>query len=225
MEQVRVFIAHDEPGERAELVRALRAAGAEIAGTAATDEDGLGQIIAADPDAVIVRIPTAEQAIDLCRRMLDARPRIRCLVLATATEEEAFLQAVLVGAAGVARSERIAAALRDTSPRLRDLAAELLERHGARDTERLLAELTPLQRDVALLVVSGATNGEIARELHLSPHTVRNYLSRIMTQFGTRNRTELAVDLASIMLRGPTGADGTAATASGSSGWHRAEGR
>lgn len=71
---------------------------------------------------------------------------------------------------------------------------------GAGDAGRLFAELTPLQRDVALLVMSGATNSEIARELHLSPHTVRNCLSRIMMQFGARNRTELAVELATVLV-------------------------
>lgn len=223
MEQVRVFIADADPDDRRDLAQAVEQLGADLAGTAATDEEGLARIVDADPDAVIVRIATAEQAIDLCRRMLDARPGIRCLVLATATDEEAFLQAVLVGAAGITRRERLAPALRGAGPRLRDLAAELVDRHGARDTERLLAELTPRQRDVALLVVAGATNSEIAEELHLSPHTVRNYLSHIMAQFQARNRTELAVDLASVLVAGPTTTEGTAATPTGSLGRHRRE--
>lgn len=223
MEQVRVFIADADADERADLARTVEQVGATLVGTAGTDEDGLFRVVAADPDAVIVRIPSTDHAIDLCRRMLDARPRIRCLVLATTSDEEAFLQAVLVGAAGVARRDRLAAALGGDAPRLRDLAAELLDRHGARDTQRLLAELTPLQRSVAMLVVSGATNSEIAAELHLSPHTVRNYLSRIMSQFRARNRTELAVDLASAMLRATAGPEGTTPTPTGSLRRHPAE--
>lgn len=213
-----MFIVAGDPDERAGLARDVGRIGADLAGDAPPDEQGLTEVFAADPDAVIVRLETTEQAIELCRRMLDARPRIRCLVLATATDEEAFLQAVLAGAAGVARRERLTAALSGPSPRLEELAAELLERHGSRDTERLLAELTPLQRDVALLVVSGATNSEIARELHLSPHTVRNYLSRIMAKFRSRNRTELAVELAGILLRSSSDPDGTGGGTRGSRG-------
>jgi two-component system response regulator DevR len=220
VEQVRVFIADADRDERDDLARAVEQVGAIVAGSGATDEQVLARIVATDPEVVIVHIETAEQAIDLCRRMLDARPRIRCLILATATDEEAFLQAVLVGAAGFVRREQLAAAMSGASPRLREVADELLERHGVRETERLLAELTPLQREVALLVVSGATNREIGEALHLSPHTVRNYLSRIMTQFRARNRTELAVELASVLLRTTGRPDGTAAaqSAPGSSG-------
>jgi two-component system response regulator DevR len=212
VEQVRVFIADADPDERADIISAMEAAGAEVAGAADTDEDALARIISTDPDVVIIRIATTEQAVDLCRRMLDARPGIRCLVLATATEEEAFLQAVLVGAAGIVRRDRVAATLLGAAPGLHDLAVALLDRHGARDTERLLAELTPLQRDVALRVMSGATNSEIASELHLSLHTVRNYISRIMLRFGARNRTELAVELATILLRVSAPPDGAAST-------------
>lgn len=223
MEQVRVFIADADADERADLARTVEEVGATIVGTAGTDEDGLLRVVAADPDAVIVRIPSADHAIDLCRRMLDARPRIRCLVLATTSDEEAFLQAVLVGAAGVARRDRLAASLGGDASGLRDLAAELLDRHGARDTQRLLTELTPLQRSVAMLVLSGATNSEIAAQLHLSPHTVRNYLSRILSQFGARNRTELAVDLAAAMLGAVAGPEGTTRTPTGSLRRHPGE--
>jgi two-component system response regulator DevR len=223
VEHVRVFIADADPDERADVVAAVEEAGAEVAGAADADEDALARIVSTDPDVVIVRIPTTEQAIDLCRRMLDARPGIRCLVLATATDEEAFLQAVLVGAAGIVRRDRVTATLLGAPPALHDLAVALLDRHGERDTERLLAELTPLQRDVALRVMSGATNSEIAGELQLSPHTVRNYISRIMLRFGARNRTELAVELATILLRVSTPPDGKAAPPRPSRRPHRSE--
>jgi DNA-binding NarL/FixJ family response regulator len=43
------------------------------------------------------------------------------------------------------------------------------------------------------LVAEGRTNRDISRELHLSEHTVRNYLFRIFNKLGVSTRLELAV--------------------------------
>jgi DNA-binding NarL/FixJ family response regulator len=50
-------------------------------------------------------------------------------------------------------------------------------------------------REVSLvqLVAEGRTNRDISRELHLSEHTVRNYLFRIFNKLGVSTRLELAV--------------------------------
>ncbi len=43
------------------------------------------------------------------------------------------------------------------------------------------------------LVAEGLTNRDIARQLNLAEHTVRNYLFRIFNKLGTSNRLELAL--------------------------------
>jgi len=50
--------------------------------------------------------------------------------------------------------------------------------------------LTPRQLDVLALVADGRTTTEIARQLELSPHTVKNYLERIFERLGARDRTQ-----------------------------------
>lgn len=50
--------------------------------------------------------------------------------------------------------------------------------------------LTERERDVLRLAVDGASAKEIARDLHLSAGTVRNYLSRTLTKTGGRNRIQ-----------------------------------
>ena len=42
------------------------------------------------------------------------------------------------------------------------------------------------------LVAEGQTNKEIARKLHLSNGTVRNYVSNLMHKLGVGNRAEAA---------------------------------
>ena len=53
--------------------------------------------------------------------------------------------------------------------------------------------LTKREESVVRLVAEGLTNYDIARQLRLSEHTVRNYLFRIFNKVGTSNRLELAL--------------------------------
>jgi pimeloyl-ACP methyl ester carboxylesterase/DNA-binding CsgD family transcriptional regulator len=56
-----------------------------------------------------------------------------------------------------------------------------------------LAELTPREREVVELVARGLDNETIARELHLTPKTVRNYVSRIYDKLGVPTRARAIV--------------------------------
>jgi DNA-binding CsgD family transcriptional regulator len=53
--------------------------------------------------------------------------------------------------------------------------------------------LTKREVGVVDLVAAGLTNRDISLQLHLSEHTVRNYLFRIFNKVGTSNRLELAL--------------------------------
>ncbi len=50
--------------------------------------------------------------------------------------------------------------------------------------------LTPRLRDVLLLVAEGKTTSEIARDLGLSPYTVKNYIERIFERLGAQDRVQ-----------------------------------
>jgi two-component system nitrate/nitrite response regulator NarL len=53
--------------------------------------------------------------------------------------------------------------------------------------------MTKRERDVVRLAVEGLSNREIARELGLTEHTVKNYLFRIFDKLGVSNRVELVL--------------------------------
>jgi DNA-binding NarL/FixJ family response regulator len=53
--------------------------------------------------------------------------------------------------------------------------------------------LTAREKDVGRLVAEGMGNREIARQLKLSEHTVKNYLFRIFEKLGFNNRVELVL--------------------------------
>ena len=52
--------------------------------------------------------------------------------------------------------------------------------------------LTAQQERIARLVAEGATNREVAQELHLSPRTIDHHLRNVFARLGVRSRTELA---------------------------------
>jgi DNA-binding NarL/FixJ family response regulator len=53
--------------------------------------------------------------------------------------------------------------------------------------------LAKREEDVVRLVADGLTNRDIARELHLSEHTVKNYLFHIFDKLGIATRVELVL--------------------------------
>ena len=56
--------------------------------------------------------------------------------------------------------------------------------------EQPRAPLSPRERDVLSLLATGATNREIAAQLHLSPHTVKEHTSSVYRKLEVRNRAE-----------------------------------
>jgi DNA-binding NarL/FixJ family response regulator len=53
--------------------------------------------------------------------------------------------------------------------------------------------LTRREREVATLIGKGATNGEIAKTLHVSPRTIETHVENIFAKLQVRSRVELAV--------------------------------
>ena len=52
-------------------------------------------------------------------------------------------------------------------------------------------KLTPMEYSIAMLASKGWTNQEIAKQLSLSPNTIKHYLSRIFHMLDIEKREEL----------------------------------
>ncbi len=70
--------------------------------------------------------------------------------------------------------------------RLVGLGKTVFERHDRIST----LGLSDRERSVLELMASGSTNPEIAEELNLSKHTVKEHTSAVYRKLGVRNRTE-----------------------------------
>jgi DNA-binding NarL/FixJ family response regulator len=60
-------------------------------------------------------------------------------------------------------------------------------------TSRLIARLTPREREVLVLIAQGASNSAIAQRLVLSDATVRTHVSRILMKTGSSDRAQAVV--------------------------------
>jgi DNA-binding CsgD family transcriptional regulator len=59
-----------------------------------------------------------------------------------------------------------------------------------RENERLIASLTPREREVLACLASGAGRMETAEQLHLSANTVRTHLQSLMAKLGVHSGLE-----------------------------------
>jgi DNA-binding CsgD family transcriptional regulator len=76
--------------------------------------------------------------------------------------------------------------------RLDEVTARLRAAPAHADVPSAFARLTPRQRDIATLVAQGRSNQEIADQLFLSVHTVRNQLVAVFDVLGVSRRAEIA---------------------------------
>lgn len=58
---------------------------------------------------------------------------------------------------------------------------------------RGLDDLTEREREVLTLIAAGLSNQEIARQIYVSPSTVKTHAARAMMKLGARDRAQLVV--------------------------------
>jgi DNA-binding NarL/FixJ family response regulator len=54
-------------------------------------------------------------------------------------------------------------------------------------------QLTKREEQVLMLLARGRANGQIARELHIAPQTVKTHVSNILAKLNSQSRTQAAL--------------------------------
>jgi two-component system response regulator DesR len=161
-----------------------------VVGQARSGPEALAALAEAKPDVVITDIEMPGMTgIDLAARITESG--IRVLMLTTFARPGFLRRAIDAGASGYllkARPAReLAKAVRRVHQGMRAIDPEL-----AMDAWATNDPLSEREREVLRLAGEGASTATIAARLHLSPGTVRNYLSTAMEKLDASNRTEAA---------------------------------
>jgi DNA-binding NarL/FixJ family response regulator len=183
-----------------------------VVGEAASGEEALALMDRATPELVLMDISMPGMGgLEAAKAIKSSYPEVK-IVMVTVSDDPAHLfEALKKGAQGYLLKNLNPAAWREylraiacdeapLNPELalsilrefagRSMAADGRERGGARDG--LLREgLTPRETEILQEVARGRTNRDIAAELGLSEHTVKNHLKNILQKLHLDNRVQL----------------------------------
>lgn len=164
-----------------------------VAEDVADGAEALRAITEHRPDVVVldVEMPVLD-GLAVLERLAELGSPARCVMVTRHARPGVLRRALSLGAKGFLAKTAPASLLADVIRRVHaglryvdpDFAAEALAESGCPLTERELAVLR--------LVSDTTTATDIARELHLSAGTVRNYISSAMAKLTARSRTEAA---------------------------------
>jgi NarL family two-component system response regulator LiaR len=201
---IRVLIADDHAVVRQGLKTFLELQDdIEVVEDVADGEAAVAAVEREAPDVVLMDlVMPGVDGVEAIRRIKEARPQARVLVLSSFLDDERLFPAVRAGAAGYL--------LKDVEPRelvkaIRTVhggeallhpavAARLMDEFAARPAPEPTADgLTDREREVLTLIARGLANKLIARELSISEKTVKAHVSSILGKLGVSDRTQAAL--------------------------------
>ncbi|WP_326721651.1 response regulator transcription factor [Streptomyces sp. NBC_00243] len=206
---IRVLIADDQQMVRQGFTVLLNTQpDIEVVGQAVDGMDAIVQVAELAPDVVLMDIRMPElSGIEATRRITEATPEIKVLVLTTFDLDEYVYDALRAGASGFllkdASADQLAEAVRVVAagdallaPGItRRLIAEFsrLDSTPRSPLKQRVGELTERETEVLAHIAQGLSNSEIAERLVVAEQTVKTHVGRILVKLGLRDRTQAAV--------------------------------
>ncbi|MEM9220642.1 MAG: response regulator transcription factor [Cyanobacteria bacterium P01_F01_bin.150] len=213
---IKLLLVDDQTAYRQGLAELLSLeSDLAVVAQAANGQEAIALTQHHQPDVILmdVRMPVCN-GVEATRIIHERYPWIRILVLSTFDEDEYIWQSLQHGALGYLLKSTPALQLADAIRVLAQGYSQL----GPTIAPKVFAQLNPAmgsqieqpkskqikakpsshllsdrEQEIAQLVGQGKTNREIAQTLHLSHGTVRNHISRILSQLGLRDRTQIAL--------------------------------
>ena len=205
MKSTRVLVVDDHALFRKGVAGLLRdAEGFIVVGEARDGREAVAKAQALTPDVVLMDVyMPGMDGLEAARRIGQAVPSVRIVMLTVSEEDENLFEALKAGAHGYllksVEPEELFRTLRGVvrgeaflTP---SMAAKLLEeftrQSGAAAPDASAARVSPREREVLELLTRGAVNKEIAAALRISENTVKNHLKSIMDKLHAENRVQV----------------------------------
>ncbi|MEP0873864.1 response regulator transcription factor [Trichocoleus desertorum AS-A10] len=201
---IRVLVVDDQSFFREGLASLLSLeADIEVVGQAPDGRVAIDLTRTLQPDVILmdIRMPNCD-GVTATREILRSYPWNRILVLTTFDEDEYVWELLQAGAIGYllknTPSGQVADAIRTIHKGHSQLGPTIAAKVFAQlqpPANAIPVNLTLSERelDVLKLLGQGKTNREIAKTLHITEGTVRNYMSRILSELNVSDRTQAAL--------------------------------
>jgi DNA-binding NarL/FixJ family response regulator len=204
-DDTRVVVVDDHDLFRTGLMNLLTEQGIHVVGEAATGEAAVKLVRDLAPDVVVMDIHMPGiSGVDATRELAAVAPRSRVVVLTISEEDGDVVDAVMAGACGYllksSSIEELVAGIRAAaagesliSPQIATKVLQILRAQSPGRSQPLRAELSQRELEVLKLIAIGKDNAEIAKDLFISPKTVKNHISNILMKLQIDNRIQAAV--------------------------------
>ena len=171
----------------------------DVVGEADSVEEAVQSAKQHQPDIVIMDIHFQNgSGIDACRMIRAAQPQTEVIMLTAYAEDEMLFGAIEAGASAYVLKQvgneellrAIAAVSRGEALLDPSVTRFVLQELRSSTRAKAFAELTERELQILTQLADGKTNKQIAKRMHLSTGTVRNYVSTILRKLGVANRAE-----------------------------------
>lgn len=201
---LRLLIVDDHQLAREGLRAVLEDSGFDVVALAATGEEAVELAAVSQPDVVLmdVRLGAGIDGLEATRRIRALGLECKVLMLTLHDMPAYVREALAAGAAGYVLKDaaigELKAAIEQAMAGRSAIPLDLINAAiravpaSARDAD-LSRLLTARELEVVQQVAKGLTNKQIARELDISPATVKVHVERIIGKLGVSDRTQAAV--------------------------------
>jgi DNA-binding NarL/FixJ family response regulator len=194
-----------------------------VIGTAENGQQAYEMVREHKPDIVLmdIKMPVMD-GIESTKKIKKDFPHTLVLILTTFAEDEYIVEGMANGASGFLLKDmpgdKLIASIRDAVKGQMMMPAVIAAKLAARlshvssqarssiHVERLKQQgigLSEREREVAVLMLQGMSNRQIAKTLFISEGTVKNYISMIYAKIGTNERSKAILYLKELGVEHP----------------------
>jgi DNA-binding NarL/FixJ family response regulator len=170
-----------------------------VVGEAGSGEEAVEQARDLTPDVVFmdVRMPGMD-GIEATRRIREASPETKIILITIDESRGAISEAIQAGVSGYLLKDASPDALVDAARNAVEgnavihpqLTKTFIEEVQHADEAPTTTPLSKREKQILQLVANGSTTKEVARDLGISPHTVKTHLERIFEKLGANDRAQ-----------------------------------
>lgn len=191
-----ILLADDHQILREGIRRGLEAAGETVVGEAANGEEAVQLALETSPDVILMDLsmPVLD-GVAATRRIVEANPNIRVVVLTMHDDVQKTRSALRAGAVGYLTKgtslteviETIHAVVAGETVLSMDLAVSMLR--AAQQADSTDDPLSERQVEILQMIADGRGTKQVAQELGITHKTVHNHLNAIYRKLDTQSLT------------------------------------